>query len=184
MPQGNYPWILTHVKKTPGNVHHLFSRRFLGTWSFIYAKRVGDILQQHEVEVKLSEKASTPIQCRKFLKGKICFRRLTSCIYSSRKQEWPKGSSLMTPNHHETVLYCQSLLTAVEDLSCSVEFLYEFCILCMWICLTAQKNMSQMEIPICILLLWFCENGFIHSTKLFLMTMQCWRQFAPMWKGW
>lgn len=41
----------------------------------------------------------------------------------------------------------------------------------MWI-VSQPKTGSQMEIPICIL--WFCCNGFIHPTKLFLLTNQRW----------
>lgn len=52
---------LLYVKNIPGNVFHLFSRRLLGTWSFRYVKRVSELLQEYEVEVKLSEKVSANI---------------------------------------------------------------------------------------------------------------------------
>lgn len=68
---------------------------------------------------------------------------------------------------------CWSLLTAGEALPCSVGFLYEFWFLCMYI-VSQPKNGSQMEIPICIPFMWFCCNGFIHPTKWFLLTNQCW----------
>lgn len=66
------------MKNVPGNIFHLLSRRLLGTWS--YVKCVSELLQEDEVEIKLSEKVSANIYLvERFLKVKICSRSLSSC---------------------------------------------------------------------------------------------------------
>lgn len=47
------------MKSVPGNIFHLLSRRLLGTWRYVKCAR--ELLQEDEVEIKLSEKVSANI---------------------------------------------------------------------------------------------------------------------------
>lgn len=47
------------MKNTPGKIFHLLSRRLLDTRR--YVKCVSELLQEDEVEIKLSEKVSANI---------------------------------------------------------------------------------------------------------------------------